>query len=68
MDIEAKTTEDAVYCLFGLLLKDLYGWTEALSAGQMKNEDVKWQLDAALEYYVTALLGLDLSEYRNEII
>jgi hypothetical protein len=63
VNIRADTTEDAVYCLFGLLLKDLYGFTDAKAAGTLTDENLEWQLEGAMEYFATALLGLDLSEY-----
>jgi hypothetical protein len=65
LNIKADTVEDAVYCLFAMLLKDLYGFTEAKASEQLTDDDLKWQLEADMEFFATALLGLDLSEYLN---
>ncbi len=65
-NIEAKTTEDGAYCLFALLLQNLYSITDRLASGQITDEIGQWQLDGMMEYVATVLLGGDMSEYEEE--
>ena len=64
--IEASTAEDGVYCLFALLLKDLYSITDRLASGKITDEIGQWQLAGMMEYVATVLLGGDMSEYEEE--
>lgn len=64
-NIEAKTVEDGVYCLFVQMLQNVYSITDRLASGQLTDDIGKWQLDGMMEYVATALMGLDLSEYHD---
>lgn len=66
-NIDAKSTEDGVYCLFVQLLQNIYSITDRLASGQLTDDIGKWQLDGMVEYIVTALMGMDLSEYHEDV-
>ena len=66
-NIEADNPESGVYCLFALLLKDLYSITDRLASGKITDDIGKWQTVGIMEYVATVLLGLDMSEYEEEI-